>query len=80
MAEFSIGLLVPSWWEIEVAVAASLFVIAAYLLLHRFSRAEKETDRSLNDEAAIARDPLLKDADDKEKVRCAVSSDCKDFI
>jgi hypothetical protein len=30
MIETALDILVPSWWEIKVTVAASLFVIVAY--------------------------------------------------
>jgi hypothetical protein len=30
MIETAMDILVPSWWEIQVTVAASLFVIVAY--------------------------------------------------
>lgn len=36
MTEFSFRFLVPSWWEIEITVAAAVFLIAACWFITRF--------------------------------------------
>ncbi|XP_008788227.1 BAG-associated GRAM protein 1-like isoform X1 [Phoenix dactylifera] len=68
MAGVSIGFFFPSWWEIEVTVAAALFVIAVYAFFERLSSGGPGTgvDRSSGgDEPLGAKEPLL---DDKEKM------------
>ncbi|KAI4342821.1 hypothetical protein MLD38_027395 [Melastoma candidum] len=42
-----VQVLLPSWWEIKVSVAASLFVIAAYWFFTYGADGERESDRSL---------------------------------
>ncbi|XP_020598340.1 BAG-associated GRAM protein 1 isoform X2 [Phalaenopsis equestris] len=79
MAVISLEVFLPSWWEIEVTFAAALLVIAVYSLFERISRVGfcvgsgegigKDDDRiSGGDEALIAKDPLLRECDDKEKM------------
>ncbi|KAG1328271.1 putative BAG-associated GRAM protein 1-like [Cocos nucifera] len=62
MAGVSIGLLFPLWWEIEVTVAAALFVIAVYTFFERFSSGGLgiRVDRSSGgDEPLAVKEPLL---------------------
>lgn len=70
MAGVSIGLLLPSWWEIEVTVSAALFVIAVYSLFEKFYSCGCAEDgrKKGAEEAAPASEPLLRDSDEKEKV------------
>ncbi|KAL0927474.1 hypothetical protein M5K25_001646 [Dendrobium thyrsiflorum] len=79
MAVISLDVLLPSWWEIEVTFAAALLVIVVYSLFERIARVGfcggigggvgKEDDRlSGGDEMAVAKDPLLREYDDKEKM------------
>lgn len=81
MAVISLDVLLPSWWEIEVTFAAALLVIAVYSLFEKIARlgfcggsgggVGKEDDRLFGgDEMAVAKDPLLREYDDKEKVGC----------
>lgn len=81
MTVISLDTLLPSWWEIEITFAAALLVIAVYSLFEKISRVgfcggsgegiAKEDDRlSSSNETLVAKDPLLKEYDDKEKVRC----------
>lgn len=56
-----LGFLIPSLWEIEVAFAASLFVILAYWFF-TFRIADRHSDRSLSENSAGD------SADDKVKV------------
>lgn len=80
MAVISLAVLLPSWWEIEATFAAALLVIAVYSLFEKISRVGcgsgggggggvgTEDDRlSGGDDTAVARDPLLRESDDKEK-------------
>ncbi|KAG9446990.1 hypothetical protein H6P81_013118 [Aristolochia fimbriata] len=63
MSEISILFLVPSWWEVEITVAASVFVIFVFSFLSKFSsggRAGAE-DGSVGEEQFIVRDSDVKD-------------------
>ncbi|CAK9179363.1 unnamed protein product [Ilex paraguariensis] len=53
--------LVPSWWEVQVTIAASLFVIAAYW----FFTYDVVVDRPVNDHSE---DPVTGDIIDKYKI------------
>ncbi|KAH7685079.1 GRAM domain-containing protein [Dioscorea alata] len=70
MAGVSIGLLLPSWWEIEVTVSAALVVIAVYSLFEKFYSCGCVEDgrKKGAEEAALASEPLLRDSDEKEKM------------
>ncbi|PKU66605.1 hypothetical protein MA16_Dca027172 [Dendrobium catenatum] len=79
MEVISLDVLLPSWWEIEVTFAAALLVIAVYSLFGKIARlgfcggsgggVGKEDDRLFGgDEMAVAKDPLLREYDDKEKL------------
>jgi hypothetical protein len=46
-----LGFLIPSLWEIEVAFAASVFVILAYWFF-TFRVADRDSDRSLSENSA----------------------------
>jgi hypothetical protein len=46
--ETAMEFLLPSWWEIEVSVAASLFVIVVYWLF-TYRTGDFVADRSLGD-------------------------------
>lgn len=61
-----LDVLLPSWWEIKVTVAASVFVIVAYwYFTYGTDRGEAafDADRSLSDNSASP-------ADDSSKVIC----------
>ncbi|WOL15604.1 BAG-associated GRAM protein 1 [Canna indica] len=64
------GFLFPSWWEIQVAAAAALLVIALYALLERLSSlgAGGEVDRLKDDPFLAASDPLFRQSDEKDKI------------
>jgi hypothetical protein len=57
-----LGFLVPSLWEIEVAFAASVFVILAYWFF-TFRTGDHHSDRSLSDNSSA-----IHSSDDKVKV------------
>ncbi|XP_068665846.1 BAG-associated GRAM protein 1 isoform X2 [Aristolochia californica] len=63
MTEISFGFLVPSWWEIEITVAASVFVIIVFSFLSKFSAGGKGSgeDGSMGEEQLIIRDSDVKD-------------------
>ncbi|PKA61566.1 C2 and GRAM domain-containing protein [Apostasia shenzhenica] len=74
MAGITLAVLLPSWWEIEVTFAAALLVIAVYSLFERLTcgwsggGGGAEDDRLAGgDEMAIAKDPLLRVSDDRDK-------------
>jgi hypothetical protein len=62
-----LGFLVPSLWEIEVAFAASVFVILAYWFF-TFRTGDHHSDRSLSDNSAA-----VHASDDKVKVTLVFS-------
>lgn len=68
MIEFSFGFLVPTWWEIQIAVSAAVFLIAVYWFVTIFC----DDDGGLGFERAIGEDGIngreLLHPDDKDKV------------
>ncbi|MQL95355.1 hypothetical protein Taro_028018 [Colocasia esculenta] len=69
MSEASLGCLLPSWWEIEVAFAGALLVIAVYSLLAGPSAASGVIDdgRSIgNDDAVGQRELPDRPAEEKD--------------
>lgn len=72
MAEVSLGVLLPSWWEIEVAVAGALLVIAVYSFLGSSSTVAGgiSSDRAINDDTLGAREFLNRELAERDyKVR-----------
>lgn len=63
MIEDAVDFLLPSWWEVKVSVATTLFVVAAYWFFTSNS-GNTDDDRSLVDNPGAARDFL----DDIDKV------------
>lgn len=62
MIETAVEFLLPSWWEVKVSVAASLFVIVAYWFflyktddfsLDRTSSAESASTVAMDDEEKV---------------------------
>ncbi|XP_077228089.1 BAG-associated GRAM protein 1-like isoform X2 [Tasmannia lanceolata] len=70
ISEIAFNFLLPSWWEIKIAVSAALFVIAAFSFLTNFSSEDGGfgTDRSLGDDPVGAKDEFLRDSYDKDKM------------
>ncbi|KAJ0972265.1 hypothetical protein J5N97_020224 [Dioscorea zingiberensis] len=70
MTGVSIGLLLPSWWEIEVTVSAAFFVIAVYSLIEKFYSGGGPEDgrKKVAEEGSPANEPLLRDSDEREKM------------
>lgn len=66
----SLDYLVPSWWEIKVTVAASLFVILAYWYFTHRACGDANSDRSLIDNTSGLVDAVVV----KEKVT-SINSD-----
>ncbi|RWR96764.1 C2 and GRAM domain-containing-like protein isoform X5 [Cinnamomum micranthum f. kanehirae] len=68
MIEFSFGFLVPTWWEIQIAVSAAVFLIAMYWFVTIFC----DDDGGLGFERAIGEDGIdgreLLLPDDKDKM------------
>ncbi|KAM0946520.1 putative BAG-associated GRAM protein [Dioscorea sansibarensis] len=77
MAGVSFGLLLPSWWEIEVTVSAAIFVIAVYSLFEKFCSGGCAEDgrKKGAEEAGLASEPLLRDSDEKEKMSHIIKGD-----
>lgn len=61
MIENAVDFLLPSWWEVKVSVATTLFVVAAYWFFTSHI-GKMDDDRSLVDNPGAARD-LLDDID-----------------
>ena len=63
MAQVSLGVLLPTWWEIEVAVAGALLVIAACSLFGGSSAAGGGVciDRAGNEDAISTSELNAKD-------------------
>ncbi|XP_076887251.1 BAG-associated GRAM protein 1-like [Bidens hawaiensis] len=64
----SIDFLVPSWWEVEVSVAASLFVIAAYWFF-TYDSHTAAGDRSMFDNASIGAADGVDDRDKMDQLK-----------
>lgn len=64
ITETSIDFLLPSWWEVEVSVAASVFVIAAYWFF-TYDGDAAASDRSGFDNSSVGSGDAV---DDREKV------------
>ncbi|CAA7400387.1 unnamed protein product [Spirodela intermedia] len=68
MAEVSLGVLLPSLWEIEVAVAGALLVIAVYSFLGSSSAVAGgiSSDRAINDDTLGAREFLNRELGERD--------------
>lgn len=79
MTVISLAVLLPSWWEIQTTFAVALLLIVVYSLFEKISSVGDgegeggdvgtEDDRHPGgDDTAVAREPLFRESDDKEKM------------
>ncbi|XP_038989592.1 BAG-associated GRAM protein 1 isoform X2 [Phoenix dactylifera] len=66
MAEFWLDFLFPSWWEVEITVAAALFVVAVGGLISGAGGGQGDRRRG-GDGPAVAKEPLVLETEDRNK-------------
>lgn len=73
MAEFWLDFLFPSWWEVEITVSAALFVVSVGYLISGAGGGQGDRRRG-GDGPAVAKEPLVLETEDRNKVRYVIMS------